>query len=390
MAINFTIRPMEPCERREVTRLAIRAFGPLVTLLFSHREHCVVATDGERILGAAVAKHRSVRIRGENRTVGILSWVMSDPRAHGAGIGGALVGAIHDWFDEQGCDLKLALVEGHNSASFRRFAERGYRRLRPGEQLAQWGAATLRLWLKLPHIGDIGHFVWACDDRETRAGEQATPQQHSERAGQPPQPRACGVAQLATGWAINAAIVLLLFWRVGLRPVFGTEALLTAAIVPAAVLALRNGAGALVLRCQGVRVRYRIWESAFVVSIPIAALFGGLLTVPGDVYPADEQFRSQNSRRQLGLSALTATLVMAGAALLLGLPQVTAAVPAQLVTSANLLRIALLTLLIFDGIIALFPFTAFLARRGWEWSPLAWAAGAAATAAAVVVPALIV
>lgn len=358
---------MRSDERRAVLRVAVRAFGPGVLLLFGFGDHCVVAVDGERILGAAVAKRSSVRIRTEERTVGILSWVMTDPDAQGAGIGEALLASAHEWFDEQGCDLLLAIIEGTNSSSYRRFASRGYRRLRPVQQFRQWGAATLKLWLKLPHIADIAHFVWARDDHDG-AVDDAGP--------------VVVAGHIAVGWLLNAAVVLLLLLRVGFRPILGPQALVAAAVVPGFVVGLRSAVLALVARAGGVPVRYRMWESAYPLSVVIAAVFGGLFVVPGSVYPADPTARAQSSRRPLGLSAVLSTITMAGAAALLAVPSIVAALPPVFSLATSLTRTALLTLLIFDGVVPIFPFSGFNARRAWDWSPIAWLLGAAATVAA--------
>lgn len=142
-----------------------------------------------------------------------------------------------------------------------------------------------------------------------------------------------------------------------------------------AVLVVRTGAMALVGRAQGLRLRYRPWETGLLLATGIAAVFGGPTVAPGGVYPQAPTWSS----RALAPALARVAFAGVGALLVLGWA---AWLAADLPGWAGVAEMALFyarILLVLDVWLPFFPFTAFAGRRMLEASRPGWAAMAAAT-----------
>ena len=351
----ISIRRMGADDEEAVKALAGRAFSPLESLSFPRSPDALIAERGGELLGAVVLKTFGLPGSGrdEDRRGGVMLWLMTDPGARGLGVGGRLVEAALRSFEERGCQEVFACVEGYNSSSANLFAARGFTILSLGEQLRRYGLlGTLLLWLRTSRLGgDVGHFLWA-------------------RPGQlkPPVP----ALQWWTSVFVSALVLSLAGWRGGWLGGFGPTTILGAVVIVVALYGLREGAMRLAARLQGLQVRHRAWESAFLLSIAIALALGVFFPVPGSIYPRQGTWRYRGLLPKLGPAAFagaSAVLIFAWAAWALaqfGGPLSEAAVWLRAAHTSGLMLAA------FDILLPFSLFSSFDGRRVWDWNRPAW------------------
>ena len=157
----ISVRRMHDGEERDVRALAGRVYSRPESAFFSPPPQTLVAERDGHLVGAVVPK---VFALPDKRCCGAIFWLMTSPQARGLGVGGRLVGAACEYFEEHGCQEAFACVEGYNTSSSNLFAARGFTILSPGEQLRRYGlSGTFALWIKMSRLGaDVGHYLWAC------------------------------------------------------------------------------------------------------------------------------------------------------------------------------------------------------------------------------------
>src|SRR5918998_3297018 len=216
----ISVRRMDADDEKAVKALAGRAFSPLASLSFPRSPDALIAERRGELVGAVVL--RTFGLPGEGKS-GVMTWLMTDPGARGLGVGGRLVEAALQSFEERGCREMFACVEGYNSSSANLFAARGFTILSFGEQLRRYGfLGTLLLWLKTSRLGaDVGQFLW------TRPGQP-----------KPDDP----ALQWWAGVFAGALVLLLAGWRGGWLSKFDPMIILGAVVIVVALYGLRGGA----------------------------------------------------------------------------------------------------------------------------------------------------
>ncbi|NTU76106.1 MAG: GNAT family N-acetyltransferase, partial [Anaerolineaceae bacterium] len=338
------------------SRVMRRAFPPLQTLFFSWGAQNLVAEMGGKIVGAIVLKEIEV---GDNRKAGFVSWVFTDPDVRGSGAGQALLDAAIKIFDRDGCSSVMACVEGFNTSSSKLFASRECEILSPLQQARLFGIHFPVVWIKMFHIMDIGHFVWA----------RPVPAQ-----------TVSSFASWIFSLLANILVMLLVSYGAnGYLPLAGFAYYQ----IPLAVLitfGLRSGAMLLAARMQGLKVVFRPWESGFPLSFLIAAIFFSFFPMPGSFYPKSHQWTSRDALPLLAKTALAGivSVLLLCWGLLMFLRN--ADYSPELGGFLTLLLSTASPLLLFDTLCAFFPFASFNGRRVWDWNKWVWLVVAGVTA----------
>ncbi|WP_299492316.1 GNAT family N-acetyltransferase [Acaryochloris sp. IP29b_bin.137] len=350
------VRPMRDDERQNVHALMRRAFPLLDQWAFSWTPYVLVAEQGGQLQGAIVLKLFTLP---RNRQAGSIAWVFTAPEVRGQGFGQRLIEAGINFFEQQGCDQILTTVEGFNTSSSKLFATRGFKILPPEDQFRRYGLATLVVWAKLSHYFDLGHFLWA-------------------------RPVAPAVDSPSLQWwstiTANSLIGLLMLWRASGFRAFHPEMWLVLPGIFLVLFGLRHLGMWLTAHRQGLTVRFRTWESGFLLSIAITLLFpGAIFPIPGSLYPITHQWRYRDLLPQLGWMAVAGTLpvlILVWGVWVLGelnepLPYVRAWLEAVLLVGKPLV--------LFDIAMPFFPFVSFNGRRLWDWNKTVWGILAMAT-----------
>lgn len=346
-AAAITVRPMRPEEKPAVRQIFLRSFAWLKRwFFFSWTPDVLVAVQGDRLLGAVMLE--TYPLPG-GRKGGFVTWVFTAPDARGSGAGRRLIEAALDLFDTRGCAEVTTFVEGNNTSSSKLFATRGFSMLSPGQQWRRYGFRTLLQWVRWGHLLDIGHFVWA------RPG-----------AAQPDSP----AWQWWGTFLANVLLAFLVLWRSG-----GSDPLAFVAVPLSCLLFL--GARTLAMQWaaawQGLRLRFRAWETGFLVSLGMGLIFGSFFPIPGGVYPVSGQWSYRKLLPKLGpvaVAGVLPALLLTGAAWALlhfaGLP------PAVHEWISYVLLIGK-PLALFDTVMIFFPFWSFNGRRIGDWNRPLWA-----------------
>lgn len=354
----MSIRRMHDGEERAVRDLAGRAFSRLESAFFSPPLHTLVAERDGHLVGAVVPK---VFALPDKRLYGAIFWLMIDRQARGLGVGGRLVEAACEYFEEHDCPEAFACVEGYNTSSSNLFAARGFTILSPGEQLRRYGlSGTFALWIKMLRLGaDVGHYLWACPGatRQDRPG-----------------------LQWWTGTLLLSVLVFLLAgWRGGWVEELEPSTILDAALAIVMLFCLREAAMRMAARWQGLSVRHRVWEAALPLSAGVALMLGLFLPTPGSVYPRSFVWRYQNLLPKLGpiafagVSAVLLFTWVTWGLLQFGRP------PPEIALWLRFGHVAGQMLALFEVLLPFSIFVSFNGRRVWDWSRPVWAVLAAAT-----------
>ncbi|MEM1254027.1 MAG: GNAT family N-acetyltransferase [Cyanobacteria bacterium P01_H01_bin.21] len=351
---NVVIRPMRDDERRTVRAMMNRVFSLLDQWSFSFTPNVLVAEQDCQLVGAIVLKLFTL---SHSHKVGAITWVFTIPEVRGQGLGQRLVEAGIDRCKQQGCDEVLTTVEGFNTSSSKLFSTRGFKRLSLGAQLRRYGLNTGWVWLNLAHYFDIGHFVWAYPDGSASDNP---------------------VWQWWGTIVVNSLIGLLMLWRLGDFNVIGPAIYLGLLLAFVVLFGARYLGMWLMARQQALTVRFRAWDSGYLLSAAIALIFAGAMyPIPGGVYPVTDQWRYRELLPKLGWIALAGNLpvllIVWGAWILSQSGLFATDIQAWLDT----LLLVGKPLVLFDSVMLVFPFVSFNGRRLWDWNKVVWATLAA-------------
>jgi GNAT superfamily N-acetyltransferase len=331
-----------------------RAFSPIQQAFFSWKGHVLVAEREGTLLGGAVLD--TFPLAGD-RKGGIVLWIFTDPDARGLGAGQALAEGAIAFFENEGCTDMFACVEGHNTSSSKLFATRGFGILSPGAQFRRYGLGTFPMWYHTFHFIDVGHFLW------TRPP--------AERPDSP----------MLQWWGVllmNAVLVWLALWRQHNFQAFQPLYWLIVPLVLLVFFGARSLAMLAAARAQGLRLRYRAWESGFPLGLVIALTMGGLYPNPGGFYPITDRWRYRTWLPQLGpvaLAGIAPTLLLTWGLWAVGKLGDLGYRLGPETFGGQVLHIALIvgvTLSVLDVAMPFFPLASFNGRRLWDWKPWLW------------------
>jgi hypothetical protein len=232
------------------------------------------------------------------------------------------------------------------------FAGRGFSILSPMEQFNRYGRSLPLVWMKMSHTFDIGHFLWA-----------------KPAATRPDNP----ILQWWGMVILNSLFLLLALWRSsGFTAIDGTAYF----AIPSSVLLLfgfRWLAMKLAARAQGLRTRYRAWETGLLVTFVIALVFGGQFPVPGNIYPTSNDWSYRQLLPKLSQMALAGIVAVLLLLFSINALLITGNLSGGAAAWLNYARYVGTPLALFDVVLAaIFPFVSFNGRRIWEWNRPLW------------------
>lgn len=349
---QIDIRKMQPDEAKTVLTVMRRAF-PLFMQIFIPK---AMVTNAEMVLVACVEGEikagiimKTFNLPGGGKA-GVVDWIFTDPSGRGLGLGSKLMDAGMDWFEKAGCDQFFAIVEGFNTNSSNLFARRGFSILSFQEQIQRFGfPGFFRIWLKTMHLFDLGHFLW----------------------GKPAQTRADSSSAML-GWALllNVAVALLARLRTGGMSAGWMEFLFLPAWV-LVLLLLRTGLMMFSARKQGLALRFRQWETGYLISFLVSVFYGAFIPVPGSLYPNQNEWRYSKLKPQFGKVALAGFLPAYVVALALftarRMLDFSGGLGAFLATGFS-------TAFVFSvlDLVPFFPLVSYNGRHIWDWRPWVW------------------
>ncbi|MFW5745337.1 MAG: N-acetyltransferase family protein [Spirochaetota bacterium] len=369
--MDVAYRPVTRDDRRAVAALAARAFGVAAGFMVSLKEGGHVAERDGTIVGAT----ELTTFRAGGRRYGLTEWVMVSPDARGLGIASHLIDLAHEWFAERGMDATLALIEGYNQSSSKIFAGRGYRRLRPVDQLRVFGRSLPLVWLKSSFVVSVGHFLWYRPADEVPAGKPGT---------SPASPALRSVLGWLGSVLFNAFVIWILMVRLGVQAP-PARILLVVIAVPMILLGSRSAMFVLIASLRGIRTRFRAWEGGSPLALAIAGAFGGYLPLPGSHYPAEEPYRYTDALPTLGPASLAAlagplaALIGARAVVLLARPGGSVGLLVEIFVSVATAHLVV-------DVLPFFPLWGTAGHQVWRWSRAWWWVLAFVVAAVIVFP----
>jgi len=352
---KIKIRDLTPDDHKTVKQLAGKSF-PATQANFVKPGDAggIVAEVNGNI--AAVSLLRIISLSGD-RKAGFVAWLMTDPDNRGLGLASRLVKESVRKLESLECDDILTDVEGYNTGSANIFHKAGFNRLGLISQLQRWSLIDLFwIWIRTGFIVDPGHFLWVY------GAQPRTLSQNKQRS-----------IALILNWlfavlALTLGGGLFLSGSLGLP---GLPELFIIAFGIALIFAIREGAMRLVLCRENETFEFRVWEGGTGISLIIALLFGRLLPLPGNLYPAGDGWKTKNYRIKYGRAAIFNTLVLS----VVILASSWAGSMTENIALQSLFNTLLFVgkpLLLFDTVIAIAPFDAYNATRLKNYSPTAW------------------
>lgn len=361
----ISIQALKPQDSTAVRMMARRCFPLLHAHAVDPSEGGLLATVQGQPAAAAIL--REVHLP-DGRRVGVVAWLLTDAEYRGRGLAGRLVAAAVDELSARGCDPVVTHIEGHNTASTNAFLREGFTRAGPGRQWREFGLlGSAALWWRTRFVFDPGHFVWM------RPAGIAVDQPVTQRPG----------AQRLASWFLNLLFATIAFMLgggllLGLAPrTPGLAELGALALAVGVLLGLREAAQHVADRVMGSPTMcFRMWESGFVFSAPVALLFGALLPMPGGIYPCADGWRYPDYQGTFGMAALFSATAVAFAVLLaIGLREMADGPTTGILVTAFLMVGK--PLLLFDTVVACAPFHCFHASRIFELDWRVWIVAAA-------------
>ncbi|HIC43550.1 MAG TPA: GNAT family N-acetyltransferase [Sulfurimonas sp.] len=344
----FHIRSMHINEKDRVLAVMKLSFPPVQRLFFSLTKNVLVAQKENDLLGAIVLKKFDLN----NSKIGLVYWIFTAPTARGLGVGGQLIKKGLETLEEMGCQEVFACIEGHNTSSSNLLSGKGFEILTLGQQVKRFGLDLIPFWLKIFHIIDFGHFLWV----KPAVKEVARPGL-----------RWWGNAFFNGLIAYIASIRLLKFQTISLEIFFQSF------IAVFVLFGIRNISMGLTAYFLKMKVRFRLWESAFPLSLLISLAVGRWMPIPGSMYPVSSKWSYKNKQSELGkMSLISCTMILILAFSTQGLISYDL-LPSHFISFAKTLITFSKPLLIFDIVLIFFPFTCFNGARLWDWNKMVWA-----------------
>ncbi|MSP13557.1 MAG: GNAT family N-acetyltransferase [Chloroflexi bacterium] len=356
---DIAIRPMRSEEKIEVQTMMREAFSPIQQVFFTWTPDVLIAESAGNLVGAILLK--LYPLPGK-RQGGAVSTVFTRPDARGTGVGRSLVAAALDFFEAHHCDEITACLEGYDSNCSKLFSSQGFSILSPGDQFTRYGWGVFLIWARIFHVIDFGHFIWA---RPGTAQSGAT------------LPGTTLLDRLSRPWwgtvLANTLIVLLAMWGSRDYRIFPPVSLLAMPVLVTAFLGLRWLAMSGAAEVQGLEVQFRPWESGFPLSILVALVIHDFLPVPGNLYPALQEWKYRDLLPKLNWMALAGIIpVMILTWVMWGLLQI-GNLPLEVARWVIFTFYIGRRLAFFDTILIFYPFTGFNGRRVWDWDRRVWA-----------------
>ncbi len=343
---------MNDDDRPAVRAVVRRAFPALVRSSFTFGSHALVFDEGA-IRGGVVVKMFRLP---SGRRGGLVAWIFVDPEAQGRGIGGELLDAALELLEANGCEEIFANISGDNTDSSRRFSARGFDELSAGALFTTYGIGALSVIVHAKHLFDVGYCLW---------------RRPAQR--QPPRPR----LQLLSSAILHLPIAALMILRTTNIQYFDPIIVYRLTGTVTLFLLMRTIVSWTVARIAGVRLRYRMWESGFVLAAVVSVAFGVLMPIPGSLYPRERDWSFQNVAHVLGVISIAGLIASAALGATAAVIMELGAPPVEALPWLVWTRRVAVSFLLVDGVLPVFPFEAYAANRIRRWCTPAWIVTAA-------------
>lgn len=344
------IRVFQPGDAPELRQIVRQVFSLFERISFHITSNTLVAVDHGRVVGAVVLKFLETGSRGRT---GIVSRIFVAPDYTRRGVGARLRDAALDVFSDNECAHVLANIDRDNTNSTNLFVAAGFDPMGPGSIVSIFGFQSIRILRHTAHILDPGYALFI------RRGKASTPV-----ATQP------GL-QLVASLVLHIPIVMILLLRILESPQWSPVMTYRLSAVVALLTLARLSAMWLVARYRGIAVRYHMWESGFLLSAGVAGLFGFLMPVTGSLYPKESFWSVREFKGPLASMAVAGLILPA--VMVLGAVWATSVVSdPRALAWLWWIRRAGAWFLLTDGLLPMYPFTAYNAARIYRWSRTAW------------------
>lgn len=344
--MNVIIREMKSEDKKSVNVVMRKSFPFLARIFFYFTKDMYVAEVNGEITGGVFLKTFNVK---KDIKAGLVAWIFCSPDFKGLGLGQKLINRGIEFLEEEGCDYIFSTVEGDNTSSSKLFSNRGFVRLSPLEQFRLFGLRIFYIWFKTLHTFDIGYFLW------TKGRDKLDRKNESFLLGK--------TVLIST----LTAIIMFLRLRFGLN----IGVIVSTLLIFILVYGLRILSMFVVARLQGLKTRYKMWESGLLLNLFISLAFGGLVPSPGSLYPRDESWTYRENKKELGIMALVSSILLISVLYILKIVLHYNIFP-DLRNYINISRSITLALIIIDISIPFFPLSSFNGRRIWNWNRIIW------------------
>ncbi|MEW5785954.1 MAG: GNAT family N-acetyltransferase [Bacillota bacterium] len=344
--VLIKVRPIKKGEQPLIRRMLNRSFPFLTRLFVTFRGRDILVAEGNgKPLGGVILKSFYLPRRGKG---GLVEWIFTAPEARGCGAGQKLLDAALKHFKQKKIAEVFAIIEGNNTDSINIFVSREFHILSPGQQLKRYGLNILPVWINTFHYMDVGHFLYV---------RPAEPQKDAP------------ALQWWSGLLVSALIALLAMWRLNNFAQLDRRALTAVPLCFALVLGGREITMRLAAWLQGLKVRFRVWESGFFLNTLLAVFFGWFFPVPGSVYPRETGWKYREHAEKLGWVALAGSFFLLPAAWAVPVYRLLGNEPGY---NLDIFAYIALFTAFFDLVLPFFPFSGYNGRRLWNWHPLIW------------------
>lgn len=342
---DILIRKMKPDERKAVKKVMKKAFPFLMRFFVYFTKNVVIAEINGLIVGGAILKTFLI---DKDRKGGVVCFIFTSPEAKGKGIGQKLTEFGLKFLKDSGCSDIFALVEGDNTSSSKLFSNRGFNLINPVEQIRVYGLKIFHVWINTYHIFDVGHLMWLQREEKIK--------------------RKCSYQLLST-LILHTGLFIIMHLRSGSSITYGTTVTIFATFTM--LFGLRILSMLIVAKIQKVEVEFRMWESGIVLNFLITVIFGGFVPSPGSLYPKEKNWSYREHSRNLGIMALTSSIILVSILLLLKSFLLLNTLP-DFQSYINTAYIITTGIVILDVSLPLFPLSSYNGRRVWNMSRFAW------------------
>jgi hypothetical protein len=135
---------------------------------------------------------------------------------------------------------------------------------------------------------------------------------------------------------------------------------------------LRNSLMLLAGKLQAIPMRYRLWETGFLISFFVMLLGGAFIPIPGSYYPEENIWSYNRIKSQMGKIALVSSLPILLVAIVLFLSRVFFPLSSTLESFLSTGFGAAFVFSIADILVPFFPFVSYNGRRLWDWNRWIW------------------